>query len=142
MNFFVLYDADSASKKKKPRVKGADSFAQLQSVKHRKAEGLRRLQRSSLTRSVELPQSCSGCHSVSAPFSQSNDLGRQDFCPRCERLMQETLTRSNNMLGDTLISRAKSMDPFQSGAVKNDRIMDWVQQYCKLLTSTMGDERC
>ena len=127
-NFFVLYDAESAAKKKSPKTKGVGSFAQIQSVKQRKADGLRRLRRGPWKAQDSSQRRCIKCGLPVVSSSSDCDVARNEVCSRCGPDLTGNLARSKLRL--PLEGANSMMDPFQSGAVRKDRVMDWIQQYC------------
>ena len=128
-NFFVLYDAESASQKKRPKTKGVGSFAQIQSVKQRKADGLRRLRREPWKAQSGSEHRCIKCSSPVVSSRSDCEIAKDEVCPRCDQDLTGDLARSRLRL--PLEGANSMMDPFQSGAVRKDRVMDWIQQYCR-----------
>ena len=127
-NFFVLYDAESASRKRRPKIKGVGSFAQTQSIKQRKADGLRRLRREPWKEQSRSDRRCIKCNVPVASSRSYSDTAPDEVCPRCNQDVTGDLAHSKLRL--PIQGTNSMMDPFQSGAVRKDRVMDWIQQYC------------
>lgn len=129
MNFFVLYDAESASQKKRPKTEGVGSFVQIQSIKQRKANGLRRLRREPWKAQSTSNRRCIRCNSPVPSSSSNSGIVQDEVCPRCYQELRGGLACGTPRLP---IEGANSMmDPFQTGAVRKDQLMDWIQQYCR-----------
>ena len=129
-SLFVLYDADSAQNKRQPKIKGVRSFAQIQSVKQRKADGLRRLRRDPVLLNPAAHVRCSAC-SLPIPSLQYNDVRiTDDLGCRCDQRATEAFFEATPLVRLPL-TRAHAMDPFNSGAVQHDQVTDSVEQYCE-----------
>ena len=125
---FVHYDADSAQNKRKPNFKGVRSFAQIQSFKQRKAEGLRRLRRDPVPLNPAVH-----CPTCAQPMSclQDNDVrNKDDSCHRCDQRATGAFFNPTPLVRLPL-TRAHAMDPFNSGAVQHDQVTDRVLQHCE-----------
>lgn len=133
-NFFVIYDAESASQKRRPKTKGVGSFEQIQSVKQRKADGLRRLRRAPWKPPGSSQRLCIKCSSPVASSRTDFDIVKEKVCSRCEQDLTGDLARSTPR--SPVEGATSMMDPFQSGAVREDNVMDWIQQYCESIDRT------
>ena len=129
-NLFVLYDADSAQNKRQPKAKGIKSFAQYQSVKQRKAAALKRLRPDRTgVHAIRLRQG-DGCTSTLPSPQHGTKNTNNDPGPLHHRRAREALV-STVPLTRLTTGGGRSMDPFNSGVVKIDPVMAWVQQHCE-----------
>ena len=80
--------------KRRPKIKGVGSFAQTQSIKQRKADGLRRLRREPWKEQSRSDRRCIKCNVPVASSRSYSDTAPDEVCPRCNQDVTGDLAHS------------------------------------------------